>query len=77
MKRRVLLATPLLAAGPAVAQPNRPHARIGLLTAQRAASMEPFLPTLRAGLAAAGLVEGRNLTLEPASVMMTSAGCPR
>ncbi|MCA3325738.1 MAG: ABC transporter substrate-binding protein [Roseomonas sp.] len=64
MKRRVLLATPLLAAGPAVAQPNRPHARIGLLTAQRAASMEPFLPTLRAGLAAAGLVEGRNLTLE-------------
>jgi len=64
MKRRDLLATPLLAAGSAVAQPNRPHARIGLLTAQRAASMEPFLPTLRAGLAAAGLVEGRNLTLE-------------
>ena len=64
MKRRALLATPLLASGPAVAQPNRPHARIGLLTAQRAASMEPFLPTLRAGLAAAGLVEGRNLTLE-------------
>jgi len=64
MKRRALLATPLLAAAPAVAQPNRPHARIGLLTAQRAASMEPFLPTLRAGLAAAGLVEGRNLTLE-------------
>ena len=64
MNRRTLLATPLLAAGPAVAQPNRPHARIGLLTAQRTASMEPFLPTLRAGLAAAGLVEGRNLTLE-------------
>ena len=65
MLRRSLIAAPiLLAAGPAVAQPNRPHARIGLLTAQRAASMEPFLPTLRAGLAAAGLVEGRNLTLE-------------
>lgn len=64
MKRRDLLAAPLLAAAPAAAQPNRPPARIGLLTAQRAASMEPFLPTLRAGLAAAGLVEGRNLTLE-------------
>ena len=65
MLRRSLIAAPiLLAAAPAVAQPNRPHARIGLLTAQRAASMEPFLPTLRAGLAAAGLVEGRNLTLE-------------
>lgn len=64
MKRRALLATPLLAASPALAQPSRPRARIGLLTAQRAASLEPFLPTLREGLAAAGLVEGRNLTLD-------------
>jgi putative ABC transport system substrate-binding protein len=64
MKRRDLLAAPLLAAAPAVAQPSRPRARIGLLSAQRAASMEPFMPALRAGLAEAALFEGRNLIIE-------------
>jgi putative ABC transport system substrate-binding protein len=51
----------LLLATPALAQ--RAPARIGWLTAQREASLAPFLPALRAGLAEAGLVEGRSLEL--------------
>lgn len=47
------------------AQPARPApARIGWLTAQREASLSPFLPALREGLAELGHVEGRNLTIE-------------
>ncbi|WP_372623567.1 ABC transporter substrate-binding protein [Falsiroseomonas sp.] len=63
MHRRTLLAAPFLAAAPARAQPSRPLARIGWLTAQREASLTPFLPALRAGLAEARLVEGRNLEI--------------
>ncbi|UPY38850.1 hypothetical protein [Sediminicoccus sp. KRV36] len=48
--RRILLAAPLLAAPAALAQ--------------REASLATFLPALRAGLAAFGLVEGRNLGIE-------------
>jgi putative ABC transport system substrate-binding protein len=39
-------------------------ARIGWLTAQTAASLEPYLRAMRASLAEVGLVEGRNLTIE-------------
>jgi len=50
IKRRILLAIPL--ATPALAQ--RAPARIGWLTTQREASLAPFLPALRAGLAETG-----------------------
>ena len=59
MQRRTLPL--LLLAAPALAQ--RPAARIGWLTTQREASLAPFLPALRAGLAEAGLVEGRSMEL--------------
>jgi putative ABC transport system substrate-binding protein len=55
------------AAASLVGAPARAEARpvrIGWLTAQHAASLAPFLPALRAGLAEAGLVEGRNLHIE-------------
>jgi putative ABC transport system substrate-binding protein len=59
MQRRTLPL--LLLAAPAMAQ--RPPARIGWLTTQRESSLAPFLPALRAGLAEAGLVEGRGIEL--------------
>lgn len=58
--RRALLASAL--ARPAFAQAVPP--RIGWLTAQRAASLAPFIPALRAGLAERNLAEGRDVTLE-------------
>lgn len=70
MDRRSLLTATLGAAiaarpEPALAQPARAvPAHIGWLTAQREASLAPFLPALRAGLADLGHVEGRNLTID-------------
>lgn len=58
--RRSLLASAL--AVPAHTQPG--PTRIGWLTAQRAASLAPFIPALRAGLAERNLVEGRDILLE-------------
>ena len=49
---------------PALSQaPGRP-VRVGWLTAQRSASLTSFLPSLIAGLAEYGYVEGRNLAME-------------
>lgn len=53
MRRRPLLALPCLAAPPALAQ--RAPARVGWLTTQREASLAPFLPALRVGIAETGL----------------------
>jgi putative ABC transport system substrate-binding protein len=58
--RRALLSLPL--AAPALAQAALP--RIGWLTAQREASLAPFIPALRAGLAERNLVEGRDIRLD-------------
>jgi putative tryptophan/tyrosine transport system substrate-binding protein len=67
MKRRTFLtsalATALLPASLA-AQPAAKVARIGWLTAQRPASLAPYLDAMRAGLAGLGYVEGKNLTIE-------------
>jgi putative ABC transport system substrate-binding protein len=68
MKRRLFIASALasamvprhLAAQQAVIRP----ARIGWLTAQRPASLAPYLDALRDGLAGYGRVEGRNLEIE-------------
>ncbi len=46
------------------APPPNKVASIGWLTAQREASLLPFLPALRAGFADLGYVEGRNLSIE-------------
>lgn len=48
---------------PAFAQAQRP-ARIAWITAQRRASLEPYLAEVRSGLADLGWVEGRNLTID-------------
>lgn len=56
--RRLLLAS---LATPALAQ--TPPVRIGWLTAQREASLAPFIPALRAGLAERNLVEGRDIDI--------------
>jgi putative ABC transport system substrate-binding protein len=45
-----------------LAQPSR-KAHLGWLTTAPAGDVSPFLDALRAGLAAEGLVEGRNLTI--------------
>lgn len=67
MKRRLFIASTLASAmlppslaAQVVARP----ARIGWLTAQRPASLAPYLDALRDGLAAFGHVEGRNLEIE-------------
>ncbi|MCC7284108.1 MAG: ABC transporter substrate-binding protein [Acetobacteraceae bacterium] len=62
--RRAVIAalTPLALAQPALGQPA--PARIGWLTAQRAASLAPFIPALLAGLAERDLVEGRDLRID-------------
>lgn len=68
MKRRLLIAMPLTAAAaaplPAWPQAAARQVRVGWLTAQRAASLEAFLPSLIAGLAEHGYVEGRNLRVD-------------
>jgi putative ABC transport system substrate-binding protein len=67
MKRRTFLtsalASTLLPAGLS-AQPTAKPAQIGWLTAQRPASLTPYLETMRAGLAELGYVEGKNLKIE-------------
>lgn len=51
---------------PAAAAAQRPKQfRIGWLTTAPAADVNPFLDALRAGLAAYGYLEGRNLTVVP------------
>src|SRR5262245_4426079 len=49
---------------PARSQPPPKVARIGWLTAQRAASLAPFVEAFRASLSDLGYVEGRNLAME-------------
>jgi putative tryptophan/tyrosine transport system substrate-binding protein len=52
------------AAWPRVAHAQQPKvARLGWLTTAPAADVNPFLEALRAGLAAQGYIEGRNLTI--------------
>lgn len=63
--RRTLLASAL--APPALVQSALAQSgppRIGWLTAQRPASLAPFSPALRAGLAERNLVEGRDIALD-------------
>lgn len=66
MKRRLLITLPLAAAAPLPAWPQAAPrvVRVGWLTAQRAASLESFLPSLISGLAEHGYVEGRNLRID-------------
>lgn len=66
MRRRLFLALALVSAPLprfGLAQGIKP-ARIGWLTAQRAASLAPYLEALRTGLAELGYVEGKNLAIE-------------
>lgn len=67
MQRRAFLSSILIStllprglAAQSVAKP----ARIGWLSAQRPASLVPYLDVMRAGLASLGYVEGQNLTIE-------------
>ena len=67
MRRRELVFA--AAAGSALprrvgAQPPPRSARIGWLTAQRPASLVPFVHAFRGSLAELGFVEGRNLTID-------------
>ena len=65
--RRSFLATlGLLACRPeyVVAQNAPKPARIGWLTAQREASLTPYVKAMRESLAELGYVEGKNLTIE-------------
>ena len=67
MDRRTLLALPLaMAALPrsVAAQGAAKVARIGWLTAQREASLTPFLAALRGAFVDLGYTEGRNLVIE-------------
>lgn len=67
MDRRTFLAFPLaIAALPrsVAAQGAAKVARIGWLTAQREASLTPFLAALRAAFVDLGYTEGRNLVIE-------------
>jgi putative ABC transport system substrate-binding protein len=67
MDRRTFLALPLaIAALPrsVAAQGAAKVARIGWLTAQREASLTPFLAALRGAFADLGYTEGRNLVIE-------------
>jgi len=67
MNRRTFLATILAAAclpRAIAAQGETKGYRIGWLTAQRAASLVPYLDAFRSGLADLGYVEGRNLVIE-------------
>src|SRR5262245_7633425 len=66
MKRRTFIASGM-AAGflpqRLAAEGASPVARVGLITAQREASIRPVVTGLRAGLAQHGHVEGRNLVM--------------
>ena len=69
MKRRTLLSSVLVAAGASLprvstAQVAGRPARIGWVTAQRAASLAPYVATFRAGLADLGRTEGRDVAIE-------------
>jgi len=68
MKRRAFLATTLatayFSAADLAAQSGAKVYRIGWLTAQRAASLAPYLDAFRGGLADLGYVEGRDLAIE-------------
>jgi putative ABC transport system substrate-binding protein len=67
MDRRTFLALPLAVAALArgvAAQGVTKIARIGWLTAQREASLTPFLAALRAAFSDLGYTEGRNLVIE-------------
>jgi putative ABC transport system substrate-binding protein len=67
VKRRVLVSSILgLAAMPrsSFAQGTPKPVRIGWLTAQKPASLTPYLAAMRASLADLGYVEGRNCTIE-------------
>jgi len=67
MKRRAILGSGLaMAALPrrVAAQATTKLTRIGWLTAQRAASLAPYLRVFRAALADLGYVEGRNLAID-------------
>lgn len=68
MKRRDFIAAAAMLAMPGIARAQtgtmgKPR-KIGWLTAQRRASLEPYLAEVRAGLAELGLVEGKTLTIE-------------
>jgi putative ABC transport system substrate-binding protein len=65
-RRSFLAALGLLAWRPeyAVAQNAPKPARIGWLTAQREASLTPYVKAMRESLAELGYVEGKNLTIE-------------
>jgi putative tryptophan/tyrosine transport system substrate-binding protein len=66
MKRRAfLISTLVLAASRVAGAQNTPKAaRIGWITAQRAASLTPNIEALQSALADLGYVEGRNLRIE-------------
>jgi putative tryptophan/tyrosine transport system substrate-binding protein len=67
MKRRTFLASTLATTclpRAIAAQGGTKVYRIGWLTAQRAASLAPYLDAFRGGLADLGYVEGRNLVIE-------------
>jgi len=68
VKRRTLLLPALAGAmcppSPVWAQVTGRMARVGWITAQRAASLGPYIATFRAALADLGRVEGRDLAIE-------------
>ena len=65
-RRQFLVASGALLAAPAAifAQGTAKPARIGWLTAQREASLTPFLAALRSAFVDLGYTEGRNLVIE-------------
>src|ERR1700682_2278891 len=65
IRRAFLASTLVLAAARLAGAQNAPKAaRIGWVTAQRAASLAPNIDALQSALADLGYVEGRNLTIE-------------
>lgn len=64
-RRQILFAAAALSALPrsASAQPEARPARIGWVTAQRPASLVPYVQAFRAALAERGFAEGTNLTM--------------
>lgn len=63
-RRRLLLASAVLATLPRFAAAQPRVARIGWLTAQRPPSLVPYVQAFRTSLAELGFVEGRNLTID-------------